>query len=164
MDSSFNTSVGREQSFSAECSVVSRYFYRVGGCLLIATGLAKVVSAFGTAAILSTGDPVLGIPIRPLFWTIGFIEILVGIYCFFSHGGLLTPLLIAWLSTSFLIYRAGLLLIGYQHPCICLGSVTGAIRLSPHAADLLMKLILAYLTIGSYGHLISIWKNRSELQ
>jgi len=49
---------------------------------------------------------------------------------------------------------------GYQHPCHCLGSLTGALPLSPEFVDTVMKGILAYLLIGSYA--VLFWSARQK--
>jgi hypothetical protein len=66
--------------------------------------------------------------------------------------------LIGWLATSFVVYRLGLLWVGYHKPCGCLGSLTEALYLSPEAADASMKVVLAYLVVGSYATLIWQWR------
>ena len=57
---------------------------------------------------------------------------------------------VAWFATNLLAYRIGMVVMGWHHPCPCLGSFTGVIHLSATAADKLMKIVLAYLLIGSY--------------
>jgi len=57
-------------------------------------------------------------------------------------------------------------MIDYKRPCLCLGNLTTAIHVSPHTADNVMKGVLAYLLIGSYGILLHEWwikcRNRSS--
>jgi len=73
----------------------------------------------------------------------------------------LIPLFIyAALATSFLVYRIGLVLVGYYRPCSCMGSLTEELHISPEIADMAMKIILAYLLIGSYGSLIWLWRKK----
>jgi hypothetical protein len=67
---------------------------------------------------------------------------------------------LAWLSTSFLIYRFGLVWAGYHKPCPCLGNLTDALHIPPQTADTAMKIILAYLLIGSYATLFWLWRQK----
>jgi hypothetical protein len=71
--------------------------------------------------------------------------------------------LLAWLATSFLFYRFGLLLTGYHKPCGCLGNITDALHISPKNVDVGMKVILFYLLFGSYASLFWIWKQKRRL-
>jgi len=92
---------------------------------------------------------------------VGGIELVVALVCLVSRRTLAIKAgLIAWLATSFLIYRLGLVWVVYQKPCSCLGNLTDALHISPQIADTAMKIILAYLLIGSYATLFSLWRQR----
>ena len=128
----------------------------VGG-VLAATGLGKTLSAIGPARLLDTPDPLIGIAFRQLLLLVGLGELLIAFFCLFSNKRRFNVLLVAWLSTNFLVYRLGLWLIGWHHPCGCMGSLAGTLHLSDQAADNIMKGVLAYLLIGSYGILLWEW-------
>ena len=70
--------------------------------------------------------------------------------------------LVVWLATSFLVYRIGLVWVGYKKPCPCLGNLTDALHIPPQTADTAMKIILAYLLIGSYATLFWLWRQRKK--
>lgn len=131
------------------------FFFSSGG-LLLATATAKLVSGSGNAHILDNQDPRLFISFRQLFLAVGTIEIMVAAVCFSGRTRLQTRL-VAWLATNILIYRLGLYWIGYQ-PCHCLGNLTDALQVPPQTADLVMKIILAYLLLGSYATLFWLWR------
>jgi hypothetical protein len=129
----------------------SRWFVFSAGAILLLTGLAKVISAFGTAHILQMSDPILRISFRNLFLLVGGVELLLSLICFsFNKRATLQVSLIAWLATNFAIYRLCLAGIGYQKPCSCLGNLTGVLHIPSEAADSIMKIILVYLLTGSY--------------
>jgi hypothetical protein len=121
------------------------------------TALAKFVSAAGSARILQLNDSVLNMPFRVVFYAVGSLELIVAIYCFLDHNVKFRTSLVAWLSTTFVVYRLGLTWVGSQKYCPCLGNLTDAIHLSPDRSDLLMKIILAYLFFGSYASLLCLW-------
>jgi hypothetical protein len=50
----------------------------------------------------------------------------------------------------------------WHRPCNCLGNLTDALHISPQTADNIMKLLLAYLLIGSYGLMFWRWKQGRE--
>ena len=130
-----------------------RLFLVSAGTLFFITGIAKLLSAIGTAQILNVQDPLLGISFRLLFIIAGILELSISLACLFGKSTLLEVQLVVWLSTCILIYRAGLSLTEGPAPCSCLGYFTEAIYLRPELANLLMKIILGYLFVGS----ILVW-------
>jgi len=135
----------------------SIFFTRSAGTILLVTAVAKLVSALGSAHILETPDPIFAISFRKVLLTAAGIEILVSFFCFFGKNRNVQFGLIAWLSTSFVVYRVGLMLVAYHKPCPCLGNLTDALRISPISADTVMESILSYLIIGSYSMLLGSW-------
>ena len=128
------------------------------------TATAKLGSASGSASILQTSDPVLFLSFRNVFWIVGIIELVVAHVCFFGKRVWLQVVLVAWLATSFLLYRFGLLWVGYQKPCSCLGkgNLTDALHITPQTVDTVMKIVLGYLLIGSYATLFWLWKEKQK--
>ncbi len=138
------------------------YFVRSVGVLLLATAIAKIVSACGSAHILQASDPILSISFRDEFWIFGVIELIVAAVCFSRDRVELQAMLVAFLATNFAAYRIGLLWIGYRKYCSCMGNLTDALHIPPQTADLAMKIILAYLLIGSYASLFWLWRQRKK--
>jgi hypothetical protein len=134
------------------------YFFYSSGALLFITALAKFVSSGGDDKILQMTDPVFGLPFRHVFWIAGTLELIIAILCFSLKRPVVQASLLAWLATGFLLYRISLIWSGYQKPCNCMGSLTNAIHISPQMANDVMKGILAYLLIGSYAALYSLWR------
>jgi hypothetical protein len=144
---------------------VFRLFLYFAGALLMITATAKIVSAAGSAQILTYRDPILAISFRDLFLLAGMVEMVIAVACFFAKQMTVQASLVAWLATNFLFYRFGLFLVGYHRPCPCLGNLTDAIHIPPQTADTVMKMILAYLLIGSYGTLFWLWRQcRNTMQ
>jgi hypothetical protein len=139
-----------------------RFFLCSAGMLLILTGAAKLISAAGSARILQMPDPLLMIPFGYVFWIAGITEILVAFVCFFSNRTRLSAGLVAWLATTFLIYRIGLLCLGSYKLCGCLGNLTDAVHISPQTADLIAKTVLGYLLIGSYATIFHLRRPHSR--
>ena len=139
-----------------------RIYICITAGLLFVTAIAKLVSATGNAKVLENSDPILGISFRDVFWIVGVIELAVSMFCLFGRRLNMQVGIVAWLATIFLFYRLGLILVGYHKPCSCLGNLTDALRISPQAADTAMKIILAYLLIGSYATLFWLWRQRKK--
>lgn len=131
------------------------------GVVLAITGVAKIWSGLGNSKFLAVIDPVIGLEFGHLMLVVGTLEIVVALVCFFGRRQTLALGLVAWLATNFVVYRVGLWWIGWHRPCNCLGNLTDALHISPQAADNIMKVVLAYLLIGSYGLLVWQWlRNR----
>jgi len=136
------------------------WFNLSAGVILLITGAAKVISAFGHAEILQRTDPILPLRFNHLMLAAGALELLVAAVCFFDKWRVPANFLTAWLATSFLIYRIGLWWIGWHRPCHCLGDFADAIGISSQTADAIMKGVLAYLLIGSYASLFRLSRRR----
>lgn len=137
-------------------------FSESASVILAITGIAKIISGFGRDRVLEEVAPFFFITLRSLLWIVGGMELIVGCVCLGCKRREVRAWLIAWMATNIWVYRLGLLWIGYQKPCGCLGNVTGALHLPSQTADAIMKVILAYLLIGSYATLIWLEKRKRK--
>src|SRR6185503_2165776 len=97
-----------------------KWFVITAAVMLAITGAAKIISAAGPAAFLRYPDPLFGLPFRTILWGVGGLELAVASYCFWGGRVWHKASLIASLSCSFLVYRLGLVMVGYHRPCQCL--------------------------------------------
>lgn len=134
------------------------FFISSASVILLVTGTAKILSAITGGQVLQTYDSVFGTPLRDLFWFVGAVEVCIAMICLFGERIDLQAGLVFWIGANFAIYRIGLLWVGGPQFCSCLGTLTGALRLSPAAADSAMKFALAYLLAGSATTLLWLWK------
>ena len=89
----------------------------------------------------------------------GLVEIVIALVCFLSKRQVLALRFVAWISTIFVVYRIGLWGMNWVEQCSCLGNLLKDYhQVSPKTADSIMKVLLAYLLIGSYGLLICHWR------
>lgn len=139
-------------------NLASLGFIRSAGTILAVTGLAKVWSALTPTKILAVDDPITGLSFGHLLLAVGLIELAIAGVCLFWRSQKPSLMLIACLATNFSVYRLGLFLIGWHRPCSCMGNLTDALHIRPEVADNIMKVVLGYLLIGSYGLLI--WQCR----
>lgn len=144
-------------------SSLGKAFVFAACALFTITGLAKIVAGLGDAKFLTVVDPILGLKFGQLMLLVGVVEIVIALVCIFSKRQTLALGLVAWMSTNFVVYRLGLYWMNWQKPCSCLGNLTDAIHIRPETADNIMKVLLAYLLIGSYGLLIWQWRQRKQL-
>jgi hypothetical protein len=141
---------------------IIKFFLFSAGVVLLITATAKIISSFGNARILQNADPLFGVSFHNLFLAVSSIEVVAALVCFCSKKILLQAGLVAWLATAFIAYRLSLVWIGYHKPCSCLGNLTDALHIPPQIADTAMKIILAYLLIGSYATLFWLWRQKRK--
>jgi hypothetical protein len=98
-----------------------------------------------------------GISFKHLMLLVGIIELVISAICLLCKWARLQVGLLALLATNLWAYRIGLLCVGYHRPCSCMGNLTDVLHISPWVADSMMKTVLAYLLIGSYGALFWTW-------
>ena len=145
-------------SDGGKCDVVLTSFISSATVILTITGVAKVRTAFAVTKVLAVADPITGISFGHLMMAVGVGELVIVGICLLSRSQKLKLGLIAWLATNFVVYRLGLWWMGWKKPCSCLGNLTDSLHISPQLADNIMKIILAYLLIGSYGLLFWQWR------
>ena len=139
---------------------LTKAFIVSGWVILAITGIAKVWSGFGNSKLLAVADPILGIQFGHLMLAVGTAEIVIALVCFFSQRQTVALGLVAWLATNIVFYRVGLWWMDWHRPCSCLGNLTDSLHISPQLADNIMKVVLAYLLLGSYGSLFWMWPQR----
>lgn len=139
-----------------------RLYYFSVGILMLITSSAKLVSAVGTMHILDINEPIFHISFRHVFWVAGLFELFIALFCFLDVQMWYQAGMVACLATNFVFYRLGLIWIGWRKPCSCMGNLTDVLHIPPQAADTAMKIILAYLLIGSYTTLFWLWRQRKK--
>jgi hypothetical protein len=134
------------------------FYFRLAGVILIVSGLAKLPSFLGKTKIFFVPDPVFNVQTRYLLIAAGLVELVVATICFLKINPLHKARLLLWLSSSFCFYRFSLYLLDYKKPCPCMGSLTALLEIRPETADIAMKIVLAYLFVGSLAILIQFRK------
>jgi hypothetical protein len=129
---------------------VETAFALTAGAILGVTGVAKIATAFESAPRMASTDPIFGIPFRYLMLTAGMAEVVIAGVCFFRRTRRMTPVFVASLATSVVVYRLGQWWLDWTGPCGCLGNLTHVLYLSPRTVDQILKGILVYLLVGSY--------------
>jgi hypothetical protein len=137
------------------------YRYSISLLLIITAG-AKLVSSGSGSKILDLNDPIFQIPFQYMLWGSSLMELAVSLVCLSNRQTWVQATAIAWLSTNFLMYRIGLWLVDYRQPCSCMGRLTDGLHISAEHAEIVMKVILTYLLVGSYATLMWLWMNREK--
>lgn len=104
--------------------LVDAYFIGIAA-LLVATAVIKLISAFGSARVLSAQDPIFGFPNRSLYVAVALVEIIVAAIGVMGTAQTLTRCLAyGWLAGCFVLYRTAMSVLNISEPCACLGRAT----------------------------------------
>jgi hypothetical protein len=132
-------------------------FFRLSCALVLTlTALLKLLTVAVDSDQLQAADPVLAFFPGWLLITItAVIELGVASYLIFGRVVQNQIKAIAWLSTAFVLYRAGLMAVGYSAPCTCLGLALSWVTFAKMwHLDLALKIFLAYMFTISWGMLL----------
>ncbi len=141
---------------------IKPFLYSAGGILLAAAAIRFVIAA-GDAPSLALPEPMLGIPLRYAVLAVGGIELIVALICLFGRQAAFQVACLAWLSTDYIVYRIGLLLM-HDHPqTTCIGSLTDPLHLAAGAMGLLVAFLPFCLVIGSCAALPGVWQSWASL-
>lgn len=130
-------------------SVSEQLFLNSVAIVILVTGLAKMFSAGGCDRILEQPDPILLLNLGHVLLGTALLEIAVAMYLLIGGNSLRKLLLVLWLGMSFLLYHV---LLGVTHPgkpCPCLGSAAKWLNVGPGAITWFLRLVIAYMMIGS---------------
>jgi len=116
---------------------------------LFALGLIKIISSFGSVPVLLDKDEIFRISNAHLLQFAGGVEIVAALLIFSRIDPYIRALGQLGLALCFVCYRFGLWWLDVPRPCPCLGNLIAWLRLSPHQGDVLAKVALAYLLLGS---------------
>ena len=137
-------------------------FIKVSGYLLVITAAAKLISSYGSAGVLKHADPIFQVSFRFVFQATAIVELVVASICLWGKIARFQSGVIAIISSNFLLYRFGLYWMGFHNLCPCLGNLDDMLPISPQAIDIAMKIILAFLLIGSYSALFWLWRDHER--
>jgi hypothetical protein len=130
------------------------YFITSAAIIYLVVGMAKVISVFNAQNVFALSDPIFGIQFYMLFFLAGTIEVCVGLTCLHANIRPVVKLgILAWISNLIVTYRVGLWFMNWHRPCGCMGSLSAVLHISNKTADLIMKLVLVYILIGSYVYI-----------
>ena len=100
---------------------LGRLFTYSAICILIATGVGKLVTMRHLSQVFLTYDPVFGLRLWQLIEIAGAFEIISALVCMVIKTVTLRCAAIAWIGTILLAYRIALVALHYEGPCGCLG-------------------------------------------
>jgi hypothetical protein len=142
----------RSFSKAVECFLAS------AGFLLLALVTALCISNQAGAGFFPPRDPILGLAMPTVFWSVGILALVCGWFALFGRAALPRAILVMWLALNAIVYQAGLVWIagpvsfnGYW------GNIAEAFRVSPNAVQLMFRAGSLYLLAGSVAVAIGLW-------
>jgi hypothetical protein len=129
-------------------------FVAVSALILAGAGLLKLISASQEVASLTLPSFFLVLSNRQMMLLAGMIELLCVLYISLGKDLDNKVLLIAWLSSCFLVYRLGLLWTKFPTPCHCLGNALDWLPLDKKLVDSAMGLLVVMMICVSYSLII----------
>ena len=122
--------------------------------LLALTAGAKLLSATGEAPILALSDPILRLTNRAVLIGVGLLELAVAVYVVVGQSRLHKHLVLVWLSTNFIAYRAAIWWLAPGHPCLCLGTLDDKLAGMKGVLDWGLGTLVATMFFGSLSFLL----------
>ncbi len=135
---------------------IKPFIFSAGG-ILLAAALIRFIIAMDPSQLLGLPEPALGIPIRSALLLVGGMELLVAYICLFGRQIGVQLGWLAWLATNNLVYRIGLVTMGYHPQGTCIGSLTDPLHLSRGTLGWVTGCLPIYLLLCSYAAVISLW-------
>jgi uncharacterized CHY-type Zn-finger protein len=142
---------------------LTTFFTASAGAILLAMASALfVINVTGPTDLITPHDPIFGLPIKAIYWTFVGLALAVALDILFGTKPFRPMLLLAWLTTNFLIYRIGLISFGSHGLTGFFGGFPYAFGMPARVANGLIQAIMGYLFIGSYGTLWSLARQQNE--
>ena len=137
------------------------YYLTAGAVILFCAAAMNLLGAGGLAPVLNQPDALLqftdklGISNRWVMILKAVLELLAS--GFLLMGNSLKLGLMAWLATSLITYRIGLMWVGAPVYSDCIGNLVGWFTISPRILGLISSFFLVAMFVGSYAFLLLNW-------
>lgn len=142
-----------------------RWFQHSAAAILIVTALLKIISLQTGIRFFLLKDPVFPFITNGQMMALSaMLELCVAIILIRKADRVFQFTALLGLSSIFLFYRLGLAWISPNEPCKCYGRATDWLHISTQTADTAMKIILAYLLLGSYATLFWLWRQNKRAE
>ncbi len=138
-----------------------RLFTYTAGGVLLAMALVNLMGTVGSAQVLRLPDPLLIIPLWIAMLITGGMEFAVALVCLFGQRPGLQTSLIAWLATTFAVYRIALIWQRGHWQWGCLGNLSATLHIPSGVAGFVMISMLVYLLLGGYVLLLWPWLGKA---
>jgi hypothetical protein len=140
---------------------VTQFFIYSMGALLLASGLALLISQVSQPGLIQPHDPVFMIPLPIFFWIVGVLELSVGLICLFAKNISLQLSAALWMATNFIIYWVGMDYMGVKGGGYS-GSIADVFGISYRQVNTLLRMMVFYVLAGSLFAMSCSWWNQRQ--
>jgi hypothetical protein len=141
-----------------------RAYVNGAAALFLLAGLAMYFASSGTDRQLMLEDAVFGLKTQRLLLLAAVFHVALGVYLFVPGGLTQRGLLILWAGWCYLIYHLGMLWMDVTTPFPTVQLVGWKLGANnPQLADILWKLLIAFLVLGSLWHLVWEWRETQRV-
>jgi hypothetical protein len=139
-----------------------RFVFKFAAIVLAITSFSKVVAVVAESRALAAPSPLFNLlSNRQHLATAAFMEFGVVFVLLAERTRLQKSAALAWLTTTFIVYRFALVWLGFIGSCSCAGAIEWLFPLKEKQVDMVMMFILVVLWVGSVTTLIqSLWEMR----
>ena len=131
-------------------------FLFLSGVILLSAAFIRLMVAHGDSQVLTMPDPVLGIPVHDAALYAGIVELVVSLVCLFGQNIGARMILLIWLMTIWVVYRAGAVYLKASLHCTCLGMPTNPLRIPNHLLERMSEVLPVYMLAGACIFIVGI--------
>lgn len=143
---------------------IIRCLINLSASLVVGLSVAAFIGIRASADFVASQDPIFGISTRTVFLLFAATGLGIALTCLSTRNMKLQLTLMLWLVMNAAVYAVGIQWNGSSHLGMYLGNVSGAFRLSPDTAWLLLKMIFFLLLTGCAVPLAWLQLNRSKFE
>ncbi|HEY3931501.1 MAG TPA: hypothetical protein VGM58_03940 [Verrucomicrobiae bacterium] len=135
-----------------------RQFAHSAGALLLASAVGMFISIWAGTGLVHPHEPLFGMSLPDFFLIVSGLELAIGLICLFGKQTTLQVTLVLWLAMNFAAYQAGLWWMGGSAGFKgYLGDMSAAFGISAGTAEMMLKILVLYLLVGSFFSLLWSW-------
>lgn len=136
-------------------------FILSAGGLLLAAALERLLIFLGNSPLLRHPDALLGIPVLWGVLLVGLAQLTIALVCLLSRSTRLSALLVLWLTSSYVVFRVGLMELGLHPDWTMIGALTDPLHLARGTSGMIAHYgVPGYLLTGSATALLWPWIRR----
>lgn len=146
---------------------LGKYFRAYVNCaaaLFLLAGLTMYFATSGTDRQLMEEDAVFGLKTQKLLLLASVCHVALAVYLLIPGGLPQRGIVVLWAGWCYLIYHLGMLWMGATSPFPAVQLVGWKLGANnPRLADILWKLLIAFLVLGSLWHLVWEWRETKRV-
>lgn len=141
---------------------LTRAFILSAGGLLLAAALERLLIFLGNSPLVRHPDALLGIPVPLGVLAVGLAQLAAALVCLLGRSPRLSAVLVLWLGSNYVVFRAGLFWLGLHPDWTSIGALTDPLQLARGNSGMVVHYgVPGYLLAGSGAVLLWPWVRRT---